>query len=144
MPPPDESPPKTSPIKQEEVPPTQEEDYEAEESPQFVDESVAQSEINELKKLMKRMSNKRSIYIASKLSGTNQDYSLKEMSDRLADVEADITFCKNSKQRGENKIKADLMRTKLKLWSMSKIPTIGVDEGVAQLEFVKTDLKEQV
>lgn len=66
------------------------------------------------------------------------------MTDNLVNAEADITFCKNAKQRGENKIKIEILRTKFNFWSMMKNATIGAEEAIAQLEFVKTDFKEQV
>lgn len=59
---------------------------------------VTLSEISSLKKELKRILNQRAIYIASKLSGTNQDNELKHNELQLVKVDHEISLLKQALQ----------------------------------------------
>lgn len=106
-------------------------------------EAISLSEINELKKQIKRVSNKRSIYIAAKLSGANQDPALKLLVETLNNIESDINMCKGLQQRGESKVRIDLLKYKAS-GNSSKTTMLFVDETLAQMEYRKEDIKKEV
>jgi uncharacterized protein YdcH (DUF465 family) len=109
-------------------------------------EAIAASTINELKKQIKRVSNKRSIYIAAKLSGSNQDSLLKSLSDKLNQIEADITTCKGLQQRGETKVRLDALKHKSQGNGLGhgKQTMLFVEDTLAQLDFRRDDIKKEV
>ena len=72
-----------------------EEDNTEEEQP------VSQSEINELKKEITRISNKRAMLIAAKLSGSGQDQSLKDCEKTVSQADAELARLSVQKQRSK-------------------------------------------
>lgn len=107
------------------------------------DESNCLSTINELKKQIKRISNKRAIYIAGKLSGINQDEKLRGFGDMLSNMDADIVTCKGLQQRGEIKIQVGSLKHRLSGTGTNKA-FVFIDETLAQLEYRKEDIKREV
>ena len=65
---------------------------------------VSQAEISEMKKALKRLSNKRAMTIASLLSGSGQDPVLKEFEKLSSQADAEIARVSFQKQRSKNPV----------------------------------------
>jgi len=73
---------------------------------------ISYAKINELKKQLKSIGNKRSIWIASKFSvGEGQDTLLKRVSLQLSYIEQDISSCNGTLAKGETKIFIDSLKS---------------------------------
>lgn len=97
-------------------------------------------DINEMKKMIKKISNKRSMAIAAQLSG-DQDKLLSEFSSLLSKVEADITFCRSAISRCEHKISASILKSQL--WKDKGQP-LDIAMVQQKLESKREELKESV
>lgn len=97
--------------------------------------------INDMKKMIKRISNKRSIAIAAQLSGESQDKLLKDFVDVLANVEHDISYCQLAQSRCEHKIAPSSLRSRI--WK-DKGQQLDITIVQTKLEQKRDDLKEAV
>jgi hypothetical protein len=105
------------------------------------------AQINELKKRLKAIANRRSIYVASKFSGEGQDPTLKRCTLQLSYVEQDISMCTGIVAKGENKVYADSLKSIALLGDIiaaAKDMTTSVTKVLPQLEALKSSLKEEV
>ena len=111
---------------------------------------ITYTRINELKKRMKTIANKRSMYIASKFSaGETQDATLKRSSLQLAYAEEDISMCTGAVAKGENKIFGDALKSIAVLNEILKITPakdmmISIQKVLPMLETHRNELKEEV
>jgi len=100
VPPPPKAPPaKASPAKVQ-VAPSVQEIYNSDDEYEDV-QPVSQSEINELKKEITRISNKRAMLIAARLSGSGQDKDLKEAEKNVSQADAELARISVQKQRSK-------------------------------------------
>lgn len=97
--------------------------------------------INDMKKILKKVSNKRSMAIAAQLSGEYQDTLLKEFTDLLARVEHDIAHCEVAVTRCEHKIKLSALRSQL--WK-DHGQAVDIATTVTKLTAKREELKESV
>ena len=98
-------------------------------------ENVA-ARINELKKDLKRLSNKKAIYIAARMSGKSQDEKLHALEGKLVKIEEDIAKRKSAYQKGE-------------ILSSTSAPDgsrkgISLESLITTLELEKGSLKDKV
>lgn len=106
---------------------------------------IAQNEISELKKLIKRLGNKRSMYVASKLSGSSQDETLKALNEDLNDVEADYSRVKFAEDRGESFVKLNIMKVELLVpLSLGRSDQISLESAYTQLNEMRMQVKEHI
>lgn len=97
--------------------------------------------INDMKKILKKISNKRSMAIAAQLSGEYQDTLLKDFTDLLARVEHDIAHCEVAVTRCEHKIKLSALRSQL--WK-DHGQAVDIPTAIAKLTAKREELKESV
>ena len=106
---------------------------------------IAQNEISELKKLIKRLGNKRSMYVASKLSGSNQDETLKALNEDLNDVENDYSRVKFAEDRGESYVKLNMLKLEFLVpLSLGRSDQLSLESAYTQLEEMRAQVKEQI
>ncbi len=98
-------------------------------------------EINEWKKQLKRIANKRSLVIAAQLSGDSMDPMLKQSSMQVGILEQDIQTCKSALERGEKKIKADLLKSDI---IQNKTDLVSLEKRIGELEYERGRLKDMV
>ena len=97
------------------------------------------SEISEMKKTLRRISNKRAIYVASKLSGNNQDQELKDGEKLASWADAEVARLRLQKQKS----KAPSAEKGSSMLIENGILML-VDKVVAKLEDLRNEAKEQV
>lgn len=100
---------------------------------------ATQAEISEMKKDLRRISNKRAIYVASKLSGANQDPALKE-SEKLASW-TDAEMARLRQQQQKSKTPSTERGSSLLI---DNGILMGIEKVVAKLEILRTDAKDQI
>ena len=100
-------------------------------------------DISELKKELKRLINKRSIFVATRLSGANQDNELKTCDVNTNKLDAEIAVVKAMKSRGERTVPADKYRSEFITLHAHQAPH-SPDSVIAKLESVRTQIKDQV
>ena len=100
---------------------------------------ISQSEISEMKKSLKRMSNKRAMTIAARLSGSGQDPVLKEYEKMANQAEAEIARLNFQKQR--SKAPSSEKASSVLLESTK---TMSVDKLLVMLENMRANAKEDV
>jgi hypothetical protein len=97
---------------------------------------------------MKRINNKRSLYIASKLSGSGQDERLKELSNALNDIDIDLNRCKLMEEKGEKSINFKLLKSNLDDLFLTNGLTlselIDLSKVIRILDFKKSEMRELV
>jgi hypothetical protein len=113
--------------------------------PALVDEKES---INDLKKQLKRVSNKRAIHIAARMgTGESQDALLKEYESKLNKVELDLAKWKAAFQRGETSVpsassaKNDATKESQASQSRKSIP---LESLITRLELERTHIKDKV
>lgn len=97
--------------------------------------------INDMKKILKKISNKRSMAIAAQLSGEYQDTLLKEFTELLSRVEHDIAHCEVAVTRCEHKIKLSTLRSQL--WK-DHGQAVEIAATITKLTAKREELKESV
>eukprot|EP01033_Poteriospumella_lacustris_P016311 gene16311-11660_t len=97
--------------------------------------------INDMKKILKKISNKRSMAIAAQLSGEYQDTLLKEFTELLTRVEHDIAHCEVAVTRCEHKIKLSALRSQL--WK-DHGQAVDIAATVPKLTAKREELKESI
>eukprot|EP01038_Epipyxis_sp_PR26KG_P011741 gene11741-15711_t len=110
------------------------------------DDSISEVvDINGLKKQLKRIQNKRAMYVASKLSGDSQDEMLKSCEKILVKVENELMSFRLMKQQKGN-VELDVMRLQSDLIDFDQIHSsvISIDQIIHQLDSLRNDCKEQV
>jgi hypothetical protein len=108
------------------------------ENTQSVDQQAIAT-ISELKKDLKRLSNKRAIYIAARMSGLSQDENLRDLEGKLAKIEDDIMKRKSAYQKGDELISSSTGDT----GSRSK-KNVSLQSLITSLELERSGLKEKV
>ena len=99
----------------------------------------SQGEISEMKKTLRRISNKRAIYVAAKLSGGSQDGMLKD-SEKLASwTEAETSRLRQQKQK--SKAPATEKGSSMLIENGA---LMMVDKVIAKLEELRSEAKEQI
>lgn len=101
------------------------------------------ADISEIKKQIKRISNKRAIIIAGKFSGAGQDPSLKKLTRSLELAEADLARCQSLKQCGDTRIKAGELRSSI-VTSSHGSAALRLDSVIGDLEVMKSELREMI
>ncbi len=103
----------------------------------------ALTDFSDMKKKLKRIANKRSLVIASKLSGDDQDAELRKHGRALELLEADLSRCRGAQQRGNTRIEAGELKTKKSSTSHAS-SALRIDAVLQELEDERSHLKEQV
>lgn len=109
--------------------------------PQVVIKEEPKVDISELKKQMKRIQNKRAIFVAGKLSGKSMDPLLKQSETSLKAIEAEISFFKSMINKTEPTYKNEVSSAFVDLGSDGKIEAETV---LRQLEAIRVDIKDDV
>ncbi len=110
----------------------------------YLEPAVATAEeISEMKKEIKRLVNKRAIYVASKLSGTGQDITLKACDIKCNKIDAELAVIKgviNRTEAGIKVVQTGGFRSEFVENSFMMSP-----ESVArELEGLRTAIKDEV
>ncbi len=103
--------------------------------------NVSQEDISELKKELKRQINKRAIYVATKLSGVNQDSDLRACDSKANRVDAEIAALKTLKSSGAVKLPAT---HRSEFISPQHLYNVSPESLIASLELVRAEIKDQV
>lgn len=93
---------------------------------------------------MKKITNKRSLAIANRLSGKNQDPLLKELGNYLRKLEFDLEFCKEMQRKSEKKIQREDIKTNLDHFNLPKASSLNLIDVLSSLELDKAETKERV
>jgi len=101
-----------------------------------LDATITNGDISEIKKILKRILNKRAIAVAARLSGTNQDPDLKEHEKNTSKVEAELARLRVQKANSTN-----IQTSSILIDGGVKMP---VDRLMQRLENLKSESKEQI
>lgn len=101
------------------------------------------TDISDLKKALKRISNKRALIIASKFSGDDQDAALKKLIRDSESLEADLSRCRSLQGLGEARIKAGELRSNIAPAAHGNA-SIRIDTVIRDAENMKSYLKEEI
>lgn len=99
------------------------------------------NDINEVKKTLKRIVNKRSLAVAAQLSGDHQDALLHDFTKVLSKVEADISHLLSLSAQCVHKIKPEELRSQVIRSQKSQLDIAFV---IPKLESKREELKEAV
>ena len=101
-----------------------------------LDSTITNGDISDIKKLLKRILNKRAIAVAARLSGTNQDPDLKEHEKNTSKVEAELARLRVQKVNSPN-----VQTSSVLIDGGVKMP---IDRLMQRLENLKSESKEQI
>ena len=98
--------------------------------------------VEELKKTLKQVQNKRSISIASKLSGPSQDLFLKKDENYIKKIDSEIIRIRNIYNKNPNQLVSSLLLDTNSLAGEGKM--ISCDRCISELEYMKYEAAERV
>lgn len=101
------------------------------------------SDISDLKKQLKRISNQRAMAVAARFSGERQDATLKKLSRTLELAEVDLLRCQGLVQRGEQRVKAGELKSQIASTAHASA-ALRIDAVIRDLEKMKAHLKDQI
>ena len=98
--------------------------------------------VEELKKTLKQIQNKRSISIASKLSGPSQDQNLKKDENYIKKIDSEIIRIRNISNKNPNQLVSSLLLDTNSLAGEGKM--ISCERCISELEYMKYEATERV
>ena len=98
--------------------------------------------VEELKKTLKQIQNKRSISIASKLSGPSQDQNLKKDENYIKKIESEIIRIRSIYNKNPNQLVSSLLLDTNSLAGEGKM--ISCERCISELEYMKYEATERV
>lgn len=101
------------------------------------------TDFSDLKKALKRISNRRALVIASQLSGDTQDASLKKWTRTAELIEVDLTRCRGLQGRGESRIKAGELKSNVAPGAQA-LAALRIETVVRELEEKRAYLRDLI
>ncbi len=107
-------------------------------------EVLTAAQISELKKELKRLSNKRALVIAERISGRKQDTILSTWETQLKNIDAEVNRLKKTKVPATAALSKDTCLDKFSSYLIDNGQQSSFDRLMARLEKLKNETKDQV